>query len=235
MVVFSSMILVAGLLSACSTSTSSNVSKHGENTAFFAAAPPPPAGDFQIKAGDVIDVKFYYHPDNNQDNLLVRPDGKILLALGGEIQAAGMTPNELAQKIAVRYATNLRDPQVSVNLKTQNQSRVFVGGEVAKPGFLPYRPGLTAVQALVEAGGWKDTANLQEVVLLQRIKEDSNEYRPTRIDLAKVVEQGNVTSDIVLTSSDVIVVPKSGIAKANVWVEQYIIKMIPIRISVSPI
>jgi hypothetical protein len=97
-----------------------------------------------------------------------------------------------------------------------------------------YTPGLTAVQAVMQVGGWKDTANLEEVVLLQKISDNSNEYRPSKINLAKVVELGDTKADIVLGPSYVLVIPKTNIAKANVWVEQYIIKMIPIRISASP-
>jgi protein involved in polysaccharide export with SLBB domain len=109
-----------------------------------------------------------------------------------------------------------------------------VGGEVAKPGFVTYTPGLTAVQAVMQVGGWKDTADLQEVVLLQKINEGSNEYRPSKINLGKVVELGDTKADIVLGPSDVLVFPKTGIAKANVWMLQYVINMIPIRISASP-
>ena len=83
-------------------------------------------------------------------------------------------------------------------------------------------------------GGWKDTADLQEVVLLQKISEGTNEYRPSKSNLGKVVELGDTKADIVLGPSDVLVIPKTGIAKANLWVQQYIINMIPIRISATP-
>jgi len=179
-------------------------------------------------------VTFYYHPENNQQNLLIRPDGRVLLALIGEVQAAGLTSTQLAAEIAQRSSTNLRDPKVSVNVKTLNQNHIFVGGEVAKPGFVNYVPGLTAVQAIVQVGGWKDSADLKEVVLLQKINEQSNEYRPSKINLQRVVDEGDTKSDIVLGPSDVLVLPKTGIAKANVWMQQYVINMIPIRISATP-
>ncbi len=93
---------------------------------------------------------------------------------------------------------------------------------------------MTAVQALMQAGGWKDTADLKEVVLLQKIGETGNEYRPSKINLHRVVNDGEVKADIVLGSSDILVLPKTGIAKANLWMQQYVINMIPIRISASP-
>jgi hypothetical protein len=86
----------------------------------------------------------------------------------------------------------------------------------------------------MQVGGWKDSADLKEVVLLQRVGDTGNEYRPTKIDLQRVVHDGEVKSDIVLNPSDIIVLPKTGIARANLWMQQYVINMIPIRISASP-
>jgi protein involved in polysaccharide export with SLBB domain len=223
------MILgIANMLAGCASSPSSG------GAAFVVPAPPAQSSDYVIQPGDSIDIAFYYHPDNNQQNLLVRPDGKLLLPFSGEIQAGGLTTPQLSAEIEKRYALTLRDPKVSVNVKALNVNRIFVGGEVTKPGFVTYVPGITAVQAIVQVGGWKDTADLQEVVLLQRIKENSNEYRPSKLNLAKVVEEGDTKADLVLGPSDVLVLPKSGIARANLWMEQYVIKMLPIRISATP-
>jgi polysaccharide export outer membrane protein len=203
-------------------------------SAFVTPAAPPEQTEYVLRPGDAIDVAFYYHPDNSQQNLLIRPDGKVLFALIGELQAAGLTTAQLADEIAKRSSVYLRDPKVSVNVRTLNQNHIFVGGEVGRPGFLNYVPGTTAVQALVQAGGWKDTADLKQVVLLQRVSDTSNEYRPSRLDLAKVVENGDTKADVVLGPTDIVVVPMTGIARANVWMRQYVVNMFPIRISASP-
>ena len=222
------LMTIATLLTGCA----SNEAK-GPAT-FLMPAPPQDQKEYVLQVGDSIDVTYYYHPDNNQANLLVRPDGKVYLPLIGEVQAAGLTAPQVAEEIIKRSSGSLRDPKVGVNVRTLNPTRVFVGGEVAKPGFVTYTPGLTAVQAVMQVGGWKDTADLQEVVLLQKINEGSNEYRPSKINLGKVVELGDTKADIILGPSDVLVFPKTGIAKANVWMLQYVINMIPIRISASP-
>jgi polysaccharide export outer membrane protein len=195
---------------------------------------PQEQREYVLQPGDAVDISFYFHPDNNQTNLLVRPDGKVYLPLIGEVQAAGLTAPQLADAIIQRSSTSLRDPKVAVNVRTMNLTRIFVGGEVFKPGYVNYTVGVTAVQAAVQAGGWKDTADLEEVVLLQKVSEGSNEYRPTKINLGKVVDLGDTNADIILGPSDVLVFPKTGIAKANVWVQQWIINMIPIRISATP-
>ena len=223
-----SMMTIATLFTGCASNEAKGPA------AFVMPAPPQEQGEYVLQVGDAIDVTYYYHPDNNQANLLVRPDGKVYLPLIGEVQAAGLTAPQIADAIVKRSSTSLRDPKVAVNVRTLNPTRVFVGGEVFKPSFVTYTPGLTAVQAVMQVGGWKDTADLQEVVLLQKINEGSNEYRPSKINLAKVVELGDTKADIVLGPSDVLVIPKTGIARANLWVQQYIINMIPIRISASP-
>lgn len=228
MIALGSMLAIASLLSSCSSNSVNGPS------AFVLPAAPEPQGEYLIQPGDAIDVTFYFHPDNNQQNLMVRPDGKVILPLVGEVQAGGLTAVQVADEIAKKSSANLRDPKVSVNVRTMKETRIYVGGEVTKPGFVNYVPGLTAVQAAVQVGGWKDTADLKEVVLLQKTNVNSNEYRPTKIDLAKVVELGDTKADIVLGPSDVLVFPKTGIAKANVWMQQYVINMIPFRISATP-
>ena len=223
------LILMLGTsLMGCASHSSSTPSS------FVVPAPAPAQTEYVIQPGDSIDIAFYYHPENNQQGLLVRPDGKILLALIGEVQAAGLTTAQLAAEIAQRSSVNLRDPKVSVNVKSLNQTHIFVGGEVFKPGFVSYSPGITAIQAIVQVGGWKDTADLKEVVLLQKVADTGNEYRPTKINLQKVVEEGDVKADIVLGPSDVLVLTKTGIAKANLWMQQYVLNMFPIRISATP-
>ena len=217
------LILASGvvLLTACATTN------EGAFTTPRAAAPTT---DYRVQPGDTLAVKFYFHPDHDTD-VVVRPDGSVALPLVGDVKAAGVPPRSLAEELERRYAKNLRDPRVSVTVKAMNQNRVYVGGEVNKPGFIAYREGLTAVQALLEAGGPKDTARVDQVVFLQRV--DDEKYRPSKLDLAKVLDEGDITNDQGLSPSDVLFVPKSAIAKLNQFVEQYILKVIPIRPSAS--
>ena len=194
------------------------------------ASERPAEGDYVIHRGDTLALKFYFHPDNDQE-IVVRQDGKILLPLGGDLQAAGLTPPQLADQIVERYSKNLRDPKVSVAVKTSTQTEVFIGGEVARPGLVPYRRGLTAVQAIMAAGGPKDTARVDQVVFMQKTGE--SQYQVSKIDLTKVLEQGQSDADPPLGPSDVVFVPRSTIAKMNLFVQQYIINLLPIRPTLS--
>jgi protein involved in polysaccharide export with SLBB domain len=195
------------------------------------------SSEYRIRPGDTLDIRFYYHPDHNQEGVLVQPDGRIELPLVGEVKAAEQTPAQLSQVLRERYSTNLRDPQIAVRVKAENpmnQGRVYVGGEVFKQGFVNYRSGMTVVQAVFEAGGFRDTAAVDSVVLLRKVGEP-NEYKPSKIDLVKVLEEGETAGNVVLGPADILVVPKTGIAKMNQVVDQYIIRMIPFRLSLSPI
>ncbi|HYN19872.1 MAG TPA: polysaccharide biosynthesis/export family protein, partial [Thermoanaerobaculia bacterium] len=147
-----SMMTIATLFTGCASNEAKGPA------AFLMPAAPQEQGEYLLQVGDAIDISFYFHPDNNQANLLVRPDGKVYLPLLGEVQAAGLTAPQLAEAITKRSSANLRDPKVAVNVRTLNPTRVFIGGEVFKPGFVTYTPGLTAVQAVFQVGGWKDTA-----------------------------------------------------------------------------
>jgi protein involved in polysaccharide export with SLBB domain len=209
------------VLAACASTTPES---------FTTPVAPAPMTEYRVQPGDTLSVKFYYHADHDTD-VVVRPDGSVQLPLVGDVPAGGITPQALAQDLERRYSKNLRDPRVSVTLKSMNQTRVYVGGEVNKPGFVVYREGLTAMQALLEAGGPKDTAKTEDVVFLQKVGDDK--YRPTKLNLAKVLDEGDVSADQPLSPSDVLFVPKTGIAKVNQFVEQYILKVIPIRPSAS--
>jgi protein involved in polysaccharide export with SLBB domain len=232
-----SLIAIASLLGGCSMGSAPSSAMDLKTAAYVVPEPVESKGDYKIRPGDTVEIRFYYHPDHNQDSVLVQQDGKIELPLIGEVKASDLTPSQLSQELKRRYSANLRDPEVAVRVKLENiinQNRVWVGGEVAKVGFVNYRPGMTVVQAVFEAGGFKDTAAIDSVVLLRKVAEP-NEYKPSKIDVAKVIEEGATDGNILLGPSDILVIPKTGIAKLNQYVEQYIIKMMPIRLSITPI
>jgi protein involved in polysaccharide export with SLBB domain len=204
----------------------------GGPVALIPLSPPASQSQYIVQAGDTLDVKFYYHPDHDQRDLVVRLDGMLLLPLGGEVQAAGLTPERLAEQIAQRYAANLRDPKVSVNVKTVNAGQVYVGGEVQRPGIIRLKPKMNALQAIFEAGGPRDTADTQRVVLLRSIGENQYGYR--EINLERLLAHEDTSNDAMLAQDDLIFIPKTGIAKANLWVAQYIKNMLPFGNPVRP-
>lgn len=197
------------------------------------AAPPAAAGalvaapaeaDYLLAPGDLLEVKFYYNPELN-DQLPVRPDGKISLPLVGEVVAAGRTPAQLAGVLTARYQVPLRRADVAVIVKDTPGRRVFVSGEVTRPGVVRFAGSLTSLQAVVEAGGFTRDAVRRNVVVVR----DQGTATPALL----VVNLGGSgpAGDVLLQPNDVVLVPRTRIARANQAVDQYVRQLIPIALS----
>lgn len=184
--------------------------------------------DYRITQGDELALKFFYVPELNE-TATVRPDGKINLALIGDIQAAELTPEQLAQHLRVAYANHLRHPEVTVEIeKGFARQQVFVGGEVAHPGMQPLTPSLTLMRALIVAQGLKDTAAPNRVVILRRDATGASQVIET--NFARQM-RGKGGADPVLQPYDVVLVPPSRVAGLNKWIDLYIRRNLPIGFS----
>ncbi len=211
------------------------------------AAPPPPApaslpapaspaaaaaAEFRIAAGDEVALKFFYVPELNE-TVTVRPDGRIHLQLVGEVQAAELTPAELADRLQRAYAASLRHPQVAVEVeKGFARQQVFVGGEVGRPGAQPLLPSLTVMRALIVAQGLRETAAGNRVVILRR--DGDGRSRLIRVDVASQARRGaDAGNDPVLQPYDVVLAVPSRISRVNKWVDQYIRRNLPVNVGFS--
>jgi polysaccharide export outer membrane protein len=184
------------------------------------------ASEYSFNVGDEIDVKLYYHPELNE-TALIRSDGKVSFQLVGDVVAAGMTSASLSQQLHTQYiAAGLRNPIVTVILRKSAGQKVFVGGEVGTPRMIAYEGRLSLSQALFEAGGLKATAQRKNILLLR----DNNQGKPLvmTVSLDQIFEQQH---DIALHPYDVVFVPKSPIARVNEFVDQYILKVLPITLN----
>lgn len=181
--------------------------------------------EYQIRAGDQLDIKFFYNPDLNEQ-ALVRPDGRISLQLAHEIIAAGLTPAQLTDVLTKKYAVELDKPEITVIVRSFAGQRVYVDGEVNKPGIINLITPMTVVQSLAEAGGVKDTARTSELVIIRR----GPDKKPIALvmNMEKVVDGTDMGRDLYLMPNDIVYVPKSRIANLNLWMDQYIRKNIPI-------
>jgi polysaccharide export outer membrane protein len=181
--------------------------------------------DYKIQVGDELDIKLYYNPELN-DRVPVRPDGRISLQLVGEIMVFDMTPAELTKLLMEKYSSELRKPDVTVIVRSFNAQKVFVDGEVYKPGLLTLTGPLTLLQSISMAGGVKDTARMNDLILIRRGID--NKPMATTVDMTKILDGTGMAQDIQLAPYDIVYVPKSAIAHVNIWVDQYIRKNIPI-------
>src|SRR5262249_30046175 len=150
--------------------------------------------------GDRLNIKFPYQPLANQE-LPVRPDGKISLEPTGELVAQGLTPHELEQAIKDKASQRLRDPEVVVIVTGIGDRRAYVGGEVGHPGYVQVQDGMTPLQAVMAAGGFKDTAQKDSVLYIARGADGA--YQASRVDLDDVVTNGTPET-VHLIGSDVV-------------------------------
>jgi len=110
--------------------------------------------------------------------------------------------------------------------------QVFVEGQVNHPGSFSLQPGMTAMQAIANAGGQTDEAELSNVVLIRR--DACGQSQGTTVDLASALKKPGSAEDVALMSHDVVVVPRSGIANADLWVKQHIRDVLPVEPYLSP-
>jgi polysaccharide biosynthesis/export protein len=178
---------------------------------------------YRIRVGDQLDVRFYKTPELNLEKEPVRNDGKISLDLVGDVQAAGLGPDQLAESLRQAYSRELEDPRIAVIVR-EFGGQVFVGGEVGKPAALKYVEGMTALQAIQSVGGFNDKASYENVILMRRTTE---KYEGYRLFLKQALNGDDFIQDVALQPNDVVFVPKSRIANVNLLVEQYITKNIP--------
>lgn len=145
--------------------------------------------------------------------------------------AAGLTPAALDALLTERYARRLKNPDVAVIVREANTQKIYVGGEVRTPGLLPLQGRVTSLQAIMQSGGFMPTAEPRTVFVLR----DTGAPQPQFIvaNLEADLTQPGTRNDVVLQPKDVVFVPRSQIAQANLFVEQYIDKLIPIQRSVG--
>ncbi len=181
---------------------------------------------YVIQPGDELNVDFYLNPEFN-DQVAVSPDGNVTLRLIGAVPAAGITPPQLAQEIDQKYQTELRSPDAVVHVRNMPSRQVYVGGQVNKPGSFPLQSGMTALQAIANAGGLTQDADDDSVVLIRR--DACGRPAGQRLELASAVKNPGNGEDAALMPYDMIVVPRSRIADIDLFVQHYIRGVLPVE------
>lgn len=209
--------LLVLILAACSTTETV------PPQAMQGAMDAEPITDYRLRPGDEVEVKFFYHPELNE-RLMVGPDGKITLQLIDEVLVAGLTSFQLDEVLTKEYARYLENYSISVIVREYSGLKVFVGGEVVQAGFLSLKGNMSVLQSIYASKGFKLSAKLENVVLLRK----GPDNRPVAriINLTPVLSGEQMENDVYLMPSDIVYVPKTWIAKAGDFVDQYIRRML---------
>ncbi len=192
---------------------------------------------YSLVKGETVAVKHLYNKDLDEE-VKIRPDGKISLPMVGDVPATGLSPVQLGSELEKLYekflgdaprpeitivVTDFMSPEVNVILLEPLAERAYVGGEVAQCRMIPLQGEVRALDAVLLAGGLRDTAKLKNVILLRN--NGSSQPDAYLLNLKKVIH--GELPDVILKPYDIVFVPKSTIAKMNVYVYQYINSMIP--------
>jgi polysaccharide export outer membrane protein len=177
-----------------------------------AAARPPagtPAGaatppDYVIGPNDVLTLVFWRDKDMSGD-VSVRPDGKISVPLVNDVQAAGLTPDQLRQQLTTAAAKYLQDPTVTVVVKEINSRKVFITGQVSKPGPYALSGPMTVLQLIAMAGGLLEYANAKNIVIMRT--DESGRSVSFAFNYKDVTKRKNEKQNIELKPGDTVIVP----------------------------
>jgi protein involved in polysaccharide export with SLBB domain len=196
-----------------------------EDVPKFDAVGNHPDRNYHLEPGDTLKIIYTFHSEMNQDSVTIRPDGKITATQVGDIDIAGLRVEELENLLVQKTSENLRNPEVIVSVTKFAEKSVYVAGEVEKAGPVPYSKNLTPLQAVIAAGGFLEGARMESVVLI-RANNSSQEVLARSVDLAAVVTDGT-KEPLYLAPHDIVYVPKTPIANANLWVKQHLTDLFP--------
>lgn len=184
----------------------------------------PTADEYTLAPGDALSIKFFYNPELNEQ-LPIRPDGRIALQFIGDVTAAGLRVSELRRTLMENYQQVLKQPDLVVIVTAFGAQKIYVGGEVGRPGELPLVPGMTPLQAIILAGGDRRTASTRNVVVVR----DQGTDTPLLllVDVKKSLSKSAKPQDVRLQARDIVFVPMSRIAKVDNFVSLYIKELVP--------
>jgi polysaccharide biosynthesis/export protein len=190
---------------------------------------PPHASAYKLQPGDQFDVRFFYNPELNE-SVTIQPDGRYSVLLAPDAPGAGLTLAEIRTFLNKRYERELKNPRITVTLKANVPTRIYVGGEVNSPGeYASVGPPLTMVQAIARAGGTKNSANPDQIILMRRSPNGTPQLY--NISYNDATTGANPTADIPLQPYDSLFVPRTPIANAYLAFQQYFQQFVPDSVS----
>lgn len=192
-------------------------------------APPLPeaaASPYRVQVGDQLAIRLYLTPELNED-VTVRPDGRITTQLAEAVPAAGLTPEDIAATLRAQYSSELKQPRLAVEVKSYAPTRVYVAGEVGASGEIASSgPPPTLLAAVARAGGIRITGDAARVLIIRRGPDNHPTVFATRYQDA--FSGRDATADIALQNYDIVLVPKTGIAELYAWVNQHVQQFVPV-------
>ncbi len=243
LLVITSMLLIGCMQHTVPLNTAPDSRKYVNESVKLSAQPI--IHPYYLQVGDKIDIKFFYNKELNE-SVVIRPDGKISLQLIGEVHAVGLVPGKLRKVLVKKYVGILRRPEVAVIVRSFSEQKVYIGGEVSKPGALIISGNMTALQAILQAGGFDHDAERRNIVILRNSGTSTPQFITLNlrdhVGLVAVnassnscdgcnqdgIFKMNPATDIFLEPFDIVYVPQTEIGKISDFFKQYFNNIVPI-------
>ncbi len=162
--------------------------------------------EYKLGPGDVLNIGVWGYEDLKSEELIIRPDGKLSFPLAGELSVQGMTSGELTAALTTRLGNYVKDPNVTVNIAKFRTTRVYVLGEVNKPGMYELEKKHNLLDAIGMAGSYTKRAAKKEIFVIHK----DNVDKPQKVNLLKLLQKGDISQNVALNEGDVVYLTSNG-------------------------
>lgn len=210
------VVALASVLAVAAPAAAQTAPKMSKSASVPTAKSTPPAeiaaaaakglttpADYVIGPDDQLSILFWRDKDISGD-VTVRPDGKISLPLLNDVQAAGLTPDQLREKIVDEAKRYIDDPNATVVVKAINSLKVFITGQVSKPGPYPLTAPTTVLQLISTAGGLNEYAKTKGIMIMRT---ENGRQLALHFNYKDVIKGKNLKQNILLKPGDTVIVP----------------------------
>ncbi|CAA0093806.1 Uncharacterised protein [Starkeya nomas] len=182
---------------------------------------------YRLGAGDKLKIKYFLTREMDEE-LVVAPDGTVAPRAVGQLKVEGLTLAGAQEVVRRASKVELADQKVVISLEDAVSAKVYIGGMVEKPG--PYnlsemRNG--TLQSILAAGGFTEEARTGQVAIIRRGPDNMPMLR--LINVKDIIQTGFTLDDVQLAAGDIIYVPRSSVSELNVWIDQFINKVVPFQ------
>jgi len=198
-----SVVALTAASAVCASAAGQNAAARPASAVAPAAAAAPSADEYVIGPDDVLSISFWREKDLSAD-VTVRPDGKVTVPLLNDVMASGRTPEQLRDAIQQLARAYLEDPTPTVVVKEIKSRRVFITGQVEKPGPYPLNDRLTVLQLIAVAGGLKEFADGKSITVMRTV---NGRVVALPFNYRDVVRRKHLDQNVELRPGDTVVVP----------------------------
>ena len=198
-----SVLALTAASAVCASAAGQNAAARPASAVAPAAAAAPSADEYVIGPDDVLSISFWREKDLSAD-VTVRPDGKVTVPLLNDVMASGRTPEQLRDAIQQMARAYLEDPTPTVVVKEIKSRRVFITGQVEKPGPYPLNDRLTVLQLIAVAGGLKEFADGKSITVMRTV---NGRVVALPFNYRDVIRRKHLDQNVELRPGDTVVVP----------------------------